>query len=388
MALDSKEDKRSWYIRHAAVNLVYISLWYTFAFSLSVYNKWIFSVSQSSFPYPLFMTSWHMLMQYILSFIGLKLFPKLKTNETMSMKDYGKRIVPCAVATALDIGLSNLSLKSITLTFYTMCKSSSLIWVLAFAFVFKLERPSLSMAAIIVIIAVGVVLMVSAETSFILSGAIQVMSATAAGGLRWSLTQILLQKQKFGLKNPLIILYFLAPVMFGCLILLSLVFESWWDILHSDYFQYGTLHSLKSCAMIISPGFLAFGMVLSEFKLIERSSIITMSIAGIFKELLTIFISSAIFGDTLTPINVTGMCITIFGICVYNYIKYKQTTNSNQPIDASTGRVVEYDELHMREQAVESGTNDAIFDAGEVHNEEDEELARLTSTHSHHKVNE
>ncbi|TIB27593.1 hypothetical protein E3P78_00024 [Wallemia ichthyophaga] len=378
MPLENQDDKRSWYFRHALINLIYISLWYTFAFSLSVYNKWIFSVSQSSFPFPLFMTSWHMLMQWILSFIGLKIFPALKTNEPMTLLDYSKRIIPCAVATALDIGLSNLSLKSITLTFYTMCKSSSLIWVLFFAFLFKLESPSLSMAVIIVIIAIGVVLMVSAETSFVLSGAIQVMSATAAGGLRWSLTQILLQKQKYGLKNPLIILYFLAPVMFACLILLSVIFESWWDIFHSDYFQFGALHSLKSCLMIISPGFLAFGMVLSEFKLIERSSIITMSIAGIFKELLTIFISSAIFGDTLTPINVTGMCITILGICVYNYIKYKQVTSSNQPIDPSTGRVMEYDELNMRDQAVESGSNDAIFDIGEA--DDDDERERLTST--------
>lgn len=147
-----------------------------------------------------------------------------------------------------------------------MCKSSSLIWVLIFAFIFKLEKPKWSLALIIVIIASGVVMMVATETAFVLSGAIEVLTATASGGLRWSLTQILLQKQKYGLNNPLIILYYLSPLMYFSLVILSLIFEGWSDIFSHDYFQHGFLHSLKSLALLLSPGFLAVGMVLSEFK--------------------------------------------------------------------------------------------------------------------------
>ncbi|TIB97421.1 TPT-domain-containing protein [Wallemia mellicola] len=316
------DDSKKEYLRHSGLNLLYIVLWYLFAFSLSLYNKWIFS---SSFPFPLFMTSWHMLMQWLLSWMLLSILPSLRTTTNLSTIEYVKKIVPCSLSTALDIGLSNLSLKTITLTFYTMCKSSSLIWVLLFAFIFRLEKPSFSIAGIILVIAVGVIMMVSAETNFVLSGAIQVLLATAAGGLRWSLTQILLKNGQNGLNNPVIILYYLAPVMFACLIILSLIFESWSDIAQSDYFIHGTLSTIKSIVMIVSPGFLAFGMVLSEFKLIARSSIITMSIAGIFKELLTIFLSSVIFGDILTPINITGMAITIIGI-------FYEQVQTNEPI--------------------------------------------------------
>lgn len=71
-------------------------------------------------------------------------------------------------------------------------------------------------------------------------------------------------------------------------------------------------------------------------------------------------------------------------LSVYNFIKYKQVTNSNKPIDPSTGRIVEYDELHMRDQAVESGSNDAIFDIGEA--EEEDERAGLASTQ--HKLSD
>jgi solute carrier family 35 protein C2 len=51
-----------------------------------------------------------------------------------------------------------------------MCKSSTLAFVLVFAFLFKLENPNLRLVGIIVIITAGVVLMVSDETEFVLSG--------------------------------------------------------------------------------------------------------------------------------------------------------------------------------------------------------------------------
>lgn len=48
----------------------------------------------------------------------------------------------------------------------------------------------------------------------------------------------------------------------------------------------------------------------------------TLSVAGIFKEIATILLSSTVFGDELTPINVTGLCVALTGIAMYNYLKY------------------------------------------------------------------
>lgn len=83
-----------------------------------------------------------------------------------------------------------------------MCKSSALGFVLLFAFLFKLEKPTWKLCGIISIITIGVVLMVSGETKFSLIGMIQVLSASAMGGLRWALTQKLLDKEAMGLNNP------------------------------------------------------------------------------------------------------------------------------------------------------------------------------------------
>lgn len=327
------KERRDAYWKASVVNVLLILSWYTFSTLISVYNKWMFAQDKKNFSFPLFVTSFHMAMQFVLSSTALKIFPQLvprRPNGTTSRpsgKHWASKVVPCALATALDIGLSNTSLKTITLTFYTMCKSSNLAFVLFFAFLFGLEVIRWSLIGIIALITLGVVMMVAAETKFVLIGAVQVLSASALGGLRWALTQMLLDRDEMGMNNPIATIFWLAPVMGVALISLSAIFESWHAIFaaQSGYFDTAA-HALKTIGLIGAPGILAFGMNLAEFALIKRTSVVTLSVAGIFKEVLTIALASSVFGDELTPINVTGLCITLLGIGMYNLLKYRLIT--------------------------------------------------------------
>ena len=49
------------------------------------------------------------------------------------------------------------------------------------------------------------------------------------------------------------------------------------------------------------------------FSILQRAGMVPMSIAGIAKEVTTITISAWIFGDELTPLNITGVAITVCG---------------------------------------------------------------------------
>ncbi|KDE04038.1 hypothetical protein MVLG_05539 [Microbotryum lychnidis-dioicae p1A1 Lamole] len=325
-AAEASRRRVEWW-RRAAVNAVFIAAWYSFSSAISVYNKWMFSKEHYNFPYPLFVTSFHMLVQWSLSAIALSMTARLRSKNRPGLKDFGTKIVPCGVASGLDIGLSNLSLRTITLSFYTMCKSSSLAFVLLFAFIFRLEKPSWRLAGIITIISGGVVLMVSTETRFDPAGMVEVLTASALGGLRWSLVQILLDKESLGMSNPIATLYWLAPIMGFVLATCSMIFDGWKNVFGNETFfgSFGLMiHTLF--AMLL-PGFLAFAMNVAEFGLIQRTSVVTLSVAGIFKEVAMIFLSMFIFHDQLTPINVSGLVVTLFGIALYNYFKYKQFTD-------------------------------------------------------------
>lgn len=103
----------------------------------------MFDHDRLNFAFPLFTTSMHMVVQFVLSGLVLYFVPSLRPGYGVSQagvhqsdmgrsrhddepKTYGMtkmfyltRIGPCGAATGLDIGLGNTSLKFISLTFYS-----------------------------------------------------------------------------------------------------------------------------------------------------------------------------------------------------------------------------------------------------------------------------
>ncbi|KAJ6262622.1 hypothetical protein Dda_3434 [Drechslerella dactyloides] len=366
-------------VKDLALNALLIGMWYLFSLLISLYNKWMFSDPHLNFRFPLFVTSIHMLVQFTLSGLVMWYFVQYRPgysdaerrkrylssssssdsspsreaqesrplNETDSDIDeddqdtrdlanetqspgpkkpimtklfYVTRIAPCGMATGLDIGLGNMSLKHISLTFYTMCKSSSLAFVLIFAFIFRLEKPTIKLIAVIMVMTAGVILMVSGETVFVPIGFVLVMLASCLSGLRWSLTQLLLLRNP-ATSNPFSSIFFLAPVMFLSLLIIAVPVEgigAFWGRWLEVVGEWGLLSGI---GMLIAPGIIAFCMTASEFALLRRTSVVTLSICGIFKEVVTISASATIFHDVLTPINIGGLLITILSIGSYNYIK-------------------------------------------------------------------
>ncbi|KAK2592471.1 hypothetical protein QQS21_009816 [Conoideocrella luteorostrata] len=355
-------------VKNLVMNGVLILLWYFFSLSISLYNKWMFDKDRLNFAFPLFTTSTHMLVQFGLSGLVLTFVPSLRPNaahnsdggrsrhesepqgSAMSKMFYLTRIGPCGAATSLDIGLGNTSLKFISLTFYSrlnrlvqfchrrrysnmhptaMCKSSSLAFVLLFAFIFRLEAPTWRLVAIIAAMTMGVILMVFGEVEFKLGGFVLVISAAFFSGLRWSLTQILLLRNP-ATSNPFSSIFFLSPVMFVVLLGLAIPVEGFgplWEGLNILGEQWGVVWTPL---FLLFPGCIAFLMIASEFALLQRTSVVTLSIAGIFKEVVTISAASIVFDDKLTPINFVGLLTTIAAIGAYNYVKINKMRQEAQ----------------------------------------------------------
>lgn len=298
------------------------------------------------FPFPLFTTSLHMAVQFSLSALLLWLIPSLRprhpagsatnspVDDGMSIESqpvltkffYLTRLVPCGAATSLDIGLGNMSLKFISLTFLTMCKSSALAFVLLFAFLFRLETPSVKLIVIIATMTVGVVMMVAGETAFNALGFALVIASAFFSGFRWGLTQILLLRHP-ATSNPFSTLFFLTPVMFLSLIVIALSLEGPVDIYQGFNGLTAEHGGLLGSCLLLFPGALAFCMITSEFALLKRSSVVTLSICGIFKEVVTISAAGVVFHDRLTAVNVSGLIITIGSITAYNYMKISKMRN-------------------------------------------------------------
>ena len=121
--------------------------------------------------------------------------------------------------------------------------------------------------------------------------------------------------------------------------------------------------------MLFFPGVLAFCMTASEFALLQRTSVVTLSICGIFKEVVTISAAGIVFHDPLTPINVSGLLVTIASIAAYNYIKItkmrkearEKVTEDIEGTEAE--RMLDGEEEVQEESQERRSTSSMVFEA-------------------------
>ncbi|KAL1925775.1 uncharacterized protein VTP21DRAFT_658 [Calcarisporiella thermophila] len=314
----SSPNRRRW--RLAA----YIGAWYFFSISISFYNKNMLGRDKWDLEFPFLMTAIHALMHYVISSALIRCFPE-KFGERRTKKlgrepSYPKRVIPCALAAAMEIGLANASLIYITLSFYTMVKSSTPIYVLLFAFLAGLEKPRLSLIAIITVIITGVLLTIFGETQFNLAGFLLVLGASVISGLRWVLTELLMR----GTSGPVRTLNQLAPLMCIFMLIFSLCTEDPWTQIRTSR-HFATLNAiLETLALMAAGGILAFCMMMAELFLIQASNTLTLSVAGICKEIVVVLLSVVVYGDQLNAVNVIGLIISIAGIYGYNLWRNEQ----------------------------------------------------------------
>ncbi|KAJ3703978.1 hypothetical protein LUZ61_007683 [Rhynchospora tenuis] len=305
--------------------LMYTLIWYTLSTCLTLYNKEMLGKKYFHFPAPLLMNTIHFTMQAVLSrvIIFYRSRKSVNKHEKMSWKDYSIRVVPLGLATALDINFSNISLVFITVTFATMCKSGGPIFLLLFAFAFRLEKPSFKLLGIMLVISVGVLLSVAKATEFNLWGFILIMLAAALSGFRWAMTQILLQKEAYGLKDPINLMSSVTPVMAILTAILSFTMDPWSEFSKNNFFN-NPRHIMRSCLLMLFGGAMAFLMVLTEYVLVSDTSAVTVMVIGIFKDAVTILVAVLFFNDPFTWLKGLGLLTITLGVGLFNLYKYQK----------------------------------------------------------------
>ncbi|RHZ80635.1 hypothetical protein Glove_134g253 [Diversispora epigaea] len=318
----TKSSNVTW--ENAFRNISYILCWYFFSTALSFYNKHLMGKDYFNLNLPIFVSALHTGMHFVITFAMMKgylsFIYKKPEEKFVSSNSYLNRVVPCALGAAFEICMANASLVFITLSFYTMIKSSTPVWVLMFAFIFRLEQPRMILVFLISIISIGVVMTVFGETQFNLIGFLLVLGASIISGLRWSLTQMLLQKEE-AMNNPIATLYYLSPIMFCAMLLLSFLFENPFNVFNTSSHFSDFFTGVQTVGLMFIGGFLAFCMTVAEFALIKNTSTVTLSVAGISKEVVIISLSVLIDNDKLTSLNLLGLFVSISGIAGYNYYK-------------------------------------------------------------------
>ncbi|XP_056895724.1 solute carrier family 35 member C2 isoform X1 [Takifugu flavidus] len=303
-----------------------VLFYYIFSIGITFYNKWL----MTDFQYPLFMTLVHITIIFSLSAATRRILHSWtgKPRIILNWADYLQRVAPTALATALDIGLSNWSLLFITISLYTMTKTSAVLFILFFSLAFKLEEPNPLLIIVVLLISGGLFMFTFESTQFNLEGFVMVLLASFLGGIRWTLTQVLMQKAELGLQNPVDALYHIQPLMFIGLFPLFQYNEGLRLSTSDKLFRVTELSPfLHSVLALFSGGLLAFGLSFSEFLLVSYTSSLTLSIAGIFKEVSTLLLAAFLMGDKVSLLNWLGFAVCLCGISLHVGLKACKSKN-------------------------------------------------------------
>lgn len=429
---------------HTLLIAFYVIFYFNISIGLGFFSSYYLNSKNYNFRFPLFITSMQNLIHFILSSVVIYCIKTPSKKNKQSILSYSMTTLPCAISAALDIGIGSYALRSVSLAYYTMIKSSSPVFVLLCGFLFGVERPSIKLFLVVFVIGMGVFLTtVKTETSHIkicLSNTTFILLfASFMSGFRWAFIQYIMKKkgctsnmpekeiskldnnkvdkkskvnlndkaladiissenkelQTSKLKNSINIDFYKMSeqkvitkinkeemsdqqrkittdtthtqdknfccerkhnddhnidtiiknddiektdsnyvavietvrslcIPIGCfLFLFSCTFEGMYTIVTSEFFK--NAHSIKmNAGYILLTGVLTFTLLVSEFLLVSKTSVIFLSVCGIVKELMIVFISVCRKDITFEMTNYVGLGVSIFGMILYNFTRMKK----------------------------------------------------------------
>ncbi|XP_026735956.1 solute carrier family 35 member C2-like isoform X2 [Trichoplusia ni] len=210
-------------VQKSLLSLGLILLYFSLSIGLTFYQRWLLT----DFKFPLTVVMYHLIVKWMLSVV-VRLVLQVVTGSApllLPCMTCLRSVGPTGLASGIDVGFSNWGLELVTISLYTMTKSTTIIFILGFAILLGLEKKSWSLVGIVLMIAAGLIMFTYKATQFNLLGFNFLLLASFAAGLRWTFAQLLMQKSKLGLHNPVDMVFHVQPWMFVSLLPFTIMFE-------------------------------------------------------------------------------------------------------------------------------------------------------------------
>lgn len=290
--------------------------WYCISSAIILTTKWLFT---NHFSFPLTVTTFSNTLTTLWAFL-LSRTPRFRA-QPLSEKQFREYVLPIGIATALEIGCSNVALKILTVSFGTILKGGAPVFTMIWGLLLGIETFSVNLCMSLLTIASGIALASIGEGhTFVLTGFILQLMATALGGLRWAMTHVLLKGARDHRMSPITATLYTSPTTAVCVLPVALLLEGTSITAKISQLQQGEIWTIFGTMIMV--GSLVFVLLISEYWLVNVTSSLALSVAGVFKELLTIGGGILMFSEHMTPLNIIGFIICQIGIGAYIWIRY------------------------------------------------------------------
>eukprot|EP00602_Paraphysomonas_sp_CaronLab_P001357 CAMPEP_0185024466 /NCGR_PEP_ID=MMETSP1103-20130426/7558_1 /TAXON_ID=36769 /ORGANISM="Paraphysomonas bandaiensis, Strain Caron Lab Isolate" /LENGTH=295 /DNA_ID=CAMNT_0027557445 /DNA_START=124 /DNA_END=1011 /DNA_ORIENTATION=+ len=276
-----------------------------------LFNKAV--MSTLDFPFPMFLTTWHMVLATVMTQLlsrTTNLLPAVaeKKVDTTVLQT---QIFPVSLFFAVSLVLSNKAYIYLSVSYIQMLKAFTPVAVLIFSFLMGLEKSSWNELYIVVVICVGVAMTSAGELQFSMTGFVFQSAAIVAEASRLVLTNILLKQLKL---DPLSSLYYIAPM---CSVFIAIAFFAF----EYDSLPWDTMLTPNFAGLMLINGAVAFSLNIAVVMLISNTSALTLTLAGIFKDILLVALSVAVFQSPVTMLQLFGYSVALVGLNLHKEYK-------------------------------------------------------------------
>lgn len=192
-----------------------------------------------------------------------------------------------------------------------MLKAFTPVAVLIFSFFSGLEKTSCMELYIVTVICVGVAMASVGETFFSWVGFTCQSLAILAESSRLVLTNLLMKQLKL---DPLSSLYYVAPVCCTFIGVACVWFEY-------NELPWERMYTTEFCVTMLINGAIAFTLNIAVVLLISNTSALILTLAGIVKDIMLVFLSVVVFESPVTPLQYAGYGVALLGLNLHKEYK-------------------------------------------------------------------
>lgn len=325
-------------LTHTSRVLAAMLSWYGLGMSLVFVNKHMLTEGQFQFPFMTVIATNFLLWAATAALAWLQVVKP--TSITWEM--FLRQALPAGVCTGLDIGTANWSLMYLNVTFFTMIRGTIPTFVLIFGLCSGLEEVHGLKIASILMVCFGICLASFGEVEFNVHGIVMCVLSCTIAGSRWVLVQRMMNRrsaqsgiddQGTRVTTPLGTILLVTPVTVLSCVPFAVLFELR-PFLASPWASQ-THMRIKAFYYLSTVAVIAFLLQLSKYHLVKLTSSLSMSLMGIFKQLITILGAVIIFGDLLNWTKAIGFLTCTAGLLIYNAMKLRRWVWDVQPSTAS-----------------------------------------------------
>ncbi|KAJ4415004.1 hypothetical protein N0V82_007586 [Gnomoniopsis sp. IMI 355080] len=288
----------------------YIAGWIFFSSVTIIFNKYL--LSDLDFHFPAILTCWHLFFASIVTQILARTTSLLDNRKDVEMdvRTYVRAIVPIGVLYSASLVCSNQAYLYLSVALIQMLKASAPAAVLLLSWLFGLATPNIAVFLNVVVIVFGVAVASYGEVHIVWLGFLFQAGGIVAEALRLIMIQILLGGDGKHAMDPLVSLYYYAPV---CAVMnLMIAFATEWNTFEMAFVWKAGIVVLVGNAAV------AFMLNVASVMLIGKTSGLVMTLCGVLKNILLVVASMLIWGTIVGGLQAFGFSIALVGLVYYS----------------------------------------------------------------------